>query len=103
MNGLELSTLLRVLREDANLTQNELSVRINRPRSWVSKVENGHETPDTEETLAWVRATEGGEKFLQELSRVLGVKEIGIDTLAQAKSIIQMAQMFSNQLGQLAL
>lgn len=103
MGDLELSTLLRVLREDAGITQTELSVRINRDRTWVSKVENGQKVPDTEETLAWVIATKGGEKYLRELARVLGVPDIGFDTLVQARSVIQMAQMLSSQIGQIAL
>lgn len=103
MGDLELSTLLRVLREDAGITQTELSVRINRDRTWISKVEHGREIPDTEETLAWVMATKGGEKFLRELSKALGVPNIGIDTLVQARSVIQMAQIFSSQIGQMAL
>lgn len=103
MRGLELPTLLRVLREDANFTQTELGVRINRDRTWVSRIENGKEAIGLDDTVSWVLATNGGEKFIREMARICDVKEIGIDTLIQARSVIQMAQMFSNQLGQLAL
>jgi transcriptional regulator with XRE-family HTH domain len=44
-----LLVLIRGLREDAGLTQAELAKRLDRPQSWISKVEVGERRIDIEE------------------------------------------------------
>ena len=53
---IQFRALLRQIREDAGLTQVELSERLGRPQSYVSKVELGERKIDMLETLDFCKA-----------------------------------------------
>jgi transcriptional regulator with XRE-family HTH domain len=48
--------LLRMLREEAELTQRDLGDRLKKPQSWVYNCESGNRRVDVTEFVAWVRA-----------------------------------------------
>jgi transcriptional regulator with XRE-family HTH domain len=48
--------LLRVLREEAELTQRELGKRLKKPQSWIYNSETSNRRVDMTEFIAWARA-----------------------------------------------
>ena len=48
--------LLRILRDEAGLTQRELGKRLKKPQSWVYNCETGNRRVDVAEFIAWARA-----------------------------------------------
>jgi hypothetical protein len=54
-----LLSFLRVLREEAGLTQRELGKRLKKPQSWVYNCETGNRRVDLTEFVSWARACEG--------------------------------------------
>ena len=53
-----LPDLLRLLREEAGLSQRQLGERLKRPQSWVYNCETGARRVDITEFIAWSRACE---------------------------------------------
>lgn len=51
-----LPRFLRVLREEAGLTQRELGKRLKKPQSWVYNCETANRRVDVTEFIAWARA-----------------------------------------------
>ncbi len=51
-----LRTLLRKLREEAELTQRDLGGRLKKPQSWVYNCETGNRRMDVTEFIAWAEA-----------------------------------------------
>jgi transcriptional regulator with XRE-family HTH domain len=51
-----LRTLLRALREEAELTQRDLGERLGKPQSWIHNCEVGNRRVDVAEFAAWARA-----------------------------------------------
>lgn len=50
--------LLRVLREEAALTQRELGQRMKKPQSWIYNCETANRRVDVTEFIAWARSCE---------------------------------------------
>ena len=48
--------LLRVLREEATLTQRDLGKLLAKPQSWVHNCESGNRRVDATEFISWARA-----------------------------------------------
>lgn len=49
-------TLLRALREEANLTQRDMGERLGKPQSWIHNCEVGNRRVDVAEFAAWATA-----------------------------------------------
>jgi hypothetical protein len=53
---LSLPKLLRLMREEAQLTQRELRKRLRRPQSWIYNCETANRRVDVTEFIGWSRA-----------------------------------------------
>jgi transcriptional regulator with XRE-family HTH domain len=64
--------LLRLVREEAGISQNQLAKRLEVPQAWLSKVENGHRRLDILELLQIIEeiGIQPGE-FVERLGSVL--------------------------------
>ena len=98
MRSREIATMLKFCREMSGLTQYDLSAKLHKERTWVSKVENGRETPDVDELIEWSNATNGGEILGRYVAQACGVSELGYREVAEARQIKQIAQQWAVQL-----
>ena len=57
-----LPPLLRALREEADLSQRDLGLRLKRPQSWIYNCETGNRRVDVTEFIRWAQACDVGPK-----------------------------------------
>jgi transcriptional regulator with XRE-family HTH domain len=70
-----LPDFLRLLREEAGLTQRDLGTRMNKPQSWIYNCETGNRRVDVAEFIQW--ATSCGVDVIAAFSRFLALASAG--------------------------